>query len=211
MAVIYTGEKILAENVDFDTFLRGFGDGKIEFDDGKVIELPPSSPRHNLILRFLANLLEAYLRLTGEGQVFSDSIVMRFVYEGKTKGPIADVLVLKKENMARLQGSQIAGAADLVIEVMSPESEHRDRVEKFKMYEAVGIQEYWIIDGEFNEAFFYVLDEHQLYVRQKLDEKGVYHSSVLPRFHFAVSNLFQEPVPGLFEAVELGKKMIEER
>ena len=38
------------------------------------------------------------------------------------------------------------GAADICIEVISPESVIRDRGEKFEEYERGGVGEYWIFD-----------------------------------------------------------------
>ncbi len=209
MAVFATGQTILAENVDFETYLRQYEGQHVEYDDGRVIELSPSSARHNVIVRFLANLFEAYLRLTGEGKVFSESVTMRLAVEGKIRGPLADVLVLLNTSLGRLHEAYLDGPADLVVEVVSPESDRRDRITKFEMYEQTGVREYWLIDATFHEAAFYVLEDSKNYSRQKLDENGVYHSTVLPRFQFEVGMLFQDNEPGVFEAIELAKKMVE--
>ena len=56
---------------------------------------------------------------------------------------------------------------DLAVEVISPGSWKRDRVEKKALYEQVGITEYWIVDPESRsiEVFALVKGVYQLHSR----------------------------------------------
>ncbi|MBX6395523.1 MAG: Uma2 family endonuclease [Alicyclobacillaceae bacterium] len=38
------------------------------------------------------------------------------------------------------------GAPDLVVEILSPETAKKDKVQKFDLYQAYGVREYWIVD-----------------------------------------------------------------
>ena len=51
------------------------------------------------------------------------------------------------------------GPADLAIEIISPESEARDLVDKLNEYEAAKIPEYWVIDWMRRNALFFLLGE----------------------------------------------------
>ena len=54
-----------------------------------------------------------------------------------------------------MQATYLDGPADVVVEIISPESRLRDRGEKFAEYEMGGVREYWLIDSERHEADWY--------------------------------------------------------
>jgi Uma2 family endonuclease len=89
----------------------------------------------------------------------------------------------------------VRGPADLVIEVISPESEWRDRYDKFQEYAAGGVQEYWLIDPEQELAEFYVLDAEHQYQKQSLDVEGRYWSRMLPNFWIKPEWLWRNSLP----------------
>ena len=55
-----------------------------------------------------------------------------------------DILVVSDPSKFDPKG--IVGAPDLIIEVLSPSTEKRDRNTKFKLYQRFGVHEYWIVD-----------------------------------------------------------------
>lgn len=82
-----------------------------------------------------------------------------------------------------------------MIEIVSPESRERDRVEKFYEYERGGVREYWILDPEEKRAEFYRLGEDGKYLAIAAGEDGIFRSTVLEGFWIQVDWLFQEPKP----------------
>ena len=56
-----------------------------------------------------------------------------------------DILVVCDESKLK-NGAGVIGAPDLIIEVLSPSTERRDRVTKFDLYMRSGVREYWIVD-----------------------------------------------------------------
>ena len=88
-------------------------------------------------------------------------------------------------------------AADLVVEIVSPESDDRDRGEKLIEYEAAGIPEYWLLDCVRQEAWFFRLGADGRYHPGPIAADSTYHSAVLPGFWLRVAWLWQRPLPAL--------------
>jgi len=56
-----------------------------------------------------------------------------------------DVLFVSTPRLSIIR-DQVWGPPDLVAEVLSPGTEHRDRGEKLKWYRQYGVREYWMVD-----------------------------------------------------------------
>ena len=73
-----------------------------------------------------------------------------------------DILVICDESKLDEQGCN--GAPDIVIEILSPGNSHREMKDKFDLYEASFIPEYWIVDPEHEDVVIYSLNEQNQYV-----------------------------------------------
>jgi Uma2 family endonuclease len=85
-------------------------------------------------------------------------------------------------NRTRVQSRFLAGAPDLVVEVISGDSVARDMETKRAEYAAAGIREYWLIESRepFRWAKFLVLHDGE-YVEVPVVD-GVYHSEAADGF-----------------------------
>jgi Uma2 family endonuclease len=108
-----------------------------------------------------------------------------------------DLLFISNERMSSLRNSHLAGPADLVVEIISPESVHRDTVDKFLEYQQAGVLEYWLIDPLQRRATFYRRDKDNALAAVPPDNNRVYHCAVLEGFWFKVDWLWQERLPTL--------------
>jgi len=57
-------------------------------------------------------------------------------------------MFISKERLHIITEKNIEGVPDLIIEIISPSSEYRDRVIKRKLYGKYGVREYWLVDPE---------------------------------------------------------------
>jgi Uma2 family endonuclease len=164
-----------------------------EWVDGEVVMISPASRRHQQIVDFLTRVLGIFVEARNSGLVISAPFQMKTGPELPGREP--DLFFLAKEHVDRLRETYVEGPADLVIEVISPESRVRDRGEKFYEYEAGGVTEYWLIDPERQQAEFYQRDPNGHYHPVLPDTEGKYQAQVLPGFWLQVAWLWQEPLP----------------
>ena len=54
---------------------------------------------------------------------------------------------------------RIAGVPDLIVEILSPSTSRRDRLEKLRLYKKYGVKEYWIVDPRGKSVEVYLLKE----------------------------------------------------
>ncbi|MCS6962997.1 MAG: Uma2 family endonuclease, partial [Thermoflexus sp.] len=106
-----------------------------------------------------------------------------------------DLLFVARPHLDRLHPTHLESPADLVVEVLSPESAARDRGEKFYEYQEAGIPEYWLIDPHRQWAEFYQLDDQGRFQYISPDAEGIYRSKVIPEFWIRVDWLWQDPLP----------------
>jgi Uma2 family endonuclease len=175
-----------------------------EWVEGEVVMTSPASDRHQDIVRFLLSVFSVFVESHALGIVRSAPFQMKL--ERRPSGREPDLLFVAREHLERLKETYLDGPADLVVEIISTESQARDRGVKFYEYEAGGVLEYWLIDPARKWAEFYRPGEAGLYQAVFSGREGVHHSEVLPGFWLRVEWLWQEPLPpvlAVLKALEL--------
>jgi len=174
-------------------------DWRVEWVAGEIIEMPPPHEDHQDTGLFLITFLLLYVQRHGLGRIFYERFLMRLAQKPSGREP--DLVFVKREHVGRINPTFLDGPADLVVEIVSPDSVTRDYREKLAEYEAAGIPEYWIIDPRQSEARFYQLGEDGRYRLAALDEDGIYTSLAVEGFRLRVSWLWQRPMPTIDEAL----------
>jgi Uma2 family endonuclease len=170
-----------------------------EWVNGEAIVMAPPSLRHQDVIRFLSVLLSWFVESRDAGRIYFAPVQMRL----KVSGREPDILFVATEHQSRFRELYLDGPADLVVEVISPESRSRDRIEKFGEYQQAGIREYWLIDPVRQETVFYALGEDGAYQPLPIGSDGVVHSRVLEGFWLDVKWLRQDPLPRLAAVLKL--------
>lgn len=177
--------------ISYEQFLEWLDeDTWAEWVDGEVELMSPVSMEHADTFVFLLTVLKLYVSARRLGVVYTEPFQMKTGTNLPGRSP--DILFVSKENRHRFKPTYLDGPADLVVEIISPESEQRDRVQKFSEYEQGGVREYWLIDPEKRLAEFYVLEEGKYVLRMK-GERGVYRSTVLEGFWLRIEWLWEMP------------------
>jgi Uma2 family endonuclease len=178
--------------ISYDQFLEWLDeDTWAEWVDGEIIVMSPISLAHDAVHGFLLAILRVFVSAQALGTVHSEPFQMKTGVDLPGRSP--DILFVSRENQHRLKDTFLDGPADLVVEIVSPESEERDRVQKFSEYERGGVREYWLIDPQKRQAEFYVLGEASRYVLMAKGEAGEYRSEVLSGLWLRVEWLWNPP------------------
>lgn len=71
-------------------------------------------------------------------------------------------------DLSKLDDRGCQGNPDMVIEITSPSTARRDKVEKFNKYEQAGIKEYWIVEPTEKIVSVYTLQDNDRFGRPDL-------------------------------------------
>jgi len=178
-------------------------DVKAEWVDGEVIIMSPSSLAHVRLAGWLYKLLSEFVSRKGLGEALGPEFMIRLARQRRRRVP--DLLFIASERANLLRTNHLEGAPDLSIEIVSPDSQSRDRRQKFAEYEAAGVREYWIVDPVSRTVEPYALDAAGKFQLIDAADDGCLPSTVLPGFYLRPDWLWQEPLPDAIATLrELG-------
>jgi len=131
-------------------------DTRYELVEGELVEMPPESPENCKLAKLLMLELAKHISI-----VLINLKEREIVVSGKrAKVRLPDLTVLSEEGYAALTGQRCNTITSempppaIVIEVVSPGEENRNRDYRYKHteYAAREIAEYWIIDPEMQQV-----------------------------------------------------------
>ncbi len=169
------------------------GNRLMELNDGCLEILPMPTYFHELIVEFLYDLLRAFVKERGLGKVMRAPLPIR-LWDGQMREP--DLLFLRPDRLQKLAeaGNRAQpDGADLVMEVVSPGAQNRDRDLEVKRreYAKAGIAEYWIVDPELRTITVLELAGDAYLVAGEYQPNQLATSRLLPGFTVSVDQVFQ--------------------
>lgn len=117
---------------------------RFEILDGILVKEPSPNVPHQRVSRRLQRLLEDYFwKVDPRGEVLDAPL-------DTTLGDITvvqpDLLYVSGEQQNMVKETRIDGPPALVVEIISPTSRRKDRVQKMQIYQNAGVQHYWLVD-----------------------------------------------------------------
>lgn len=187
--------------VSYEEFLAFLDDETwAEWVNEQVVRMSPITDEHQLVGSFLLALLKFYVEHHTLGVVLYAPFQMKTGPDLPGRSP--DVLFVAEEHRSRIRRTFLDGPADLVIEIISPESRGRDRGEKFYEHEQGGVVEYWLIDPQRKQAEFHRRGDDGSYKPMPIGPDGVFSSEVLGGLWLKVDWLWQRPLPKLMDVLK---------
>ncbi len=118
---------------------------RYELYDGEVYVVPSPSVQHQRTSRRLVLALQRFVDEHHLGEVFSAPLDVVLAVDTVVQ---PDVLFVSAERSVIVEEACIAGAPDLVIEILSPGTARRDRITKLQLYCRYGVRECWLVDPQ---------------------------------------------------------------
>ncbi|MDP9121137.1 MAG: Uma2 family endonuclease [Acidobacteriota bacterium] len=139
----------------YEDYLGFPQDGKRhELIDGEHYVSPSPTSRHQSAAGNLYLTLGNFVRKHGSGRLFFAPLDV-VLSDVDVVEP--DLLFISCERLNILKEAHVAGAPDLVVEVLSPGSRRVDAITKRHLYEKFGVAEYWLVDPELEKIEVYRL------------------------------------------------------
>jgi Uma2 family endonuclease len=183
----------------FDEFCAVIPNGqKADLIDGVIYMASPDNTQAGELFMWFGGIVDFYVDERDLGKVYGLRIAFRL---DDTNSPEPDIAFVRKDRLRLLRRGYFAGAPDLAVEIVSPDSVDRDYVTKRALYQEAGVREYWIIDPLQQKVTWLRLDAKGKY-REVRPRKGELHSQVLPGFWLRPEWLWQEPLPKKMEILQ---------
>ena len=163
-------------------------DKRYELIDGIVYVMSPAPYQaHQMIIGRLFRIISDFLD-DKPFQIFMAPFDVRLNAESGDDTVLQPDLMVICDN-SKLDGKACVGAPDIVIEVLSKSTAHRDRLEKFRLYEKAGVKEYLIVDNDNLTIHAHIL-ENSRYYTQVYGDGDKLHMHVLEGCVINLSDVF---------------------
>lgn len=164
-----------------------------EILDGVLIREPLPSVQHQRVLRALGLWLTTFLAgFDPEGELFLAPLDITLT-ERNVLQP--DMLFVSSIRRGIIREERIDGPCDLVVEIVSPATRRKDRLQKMQIYETAGIPHYWLVDPEEQTLEAYVLRNGSYTLISRGSQGGIFTHPEFPGLHLELDVIFRRPLP----------------
>ncbi len=161
---------------------------RYEVINGELIMVAAPNTGHQIISAYIEVELYNFVKTKQLGQVL-DAPIDVILSESNVVQP--DILFISKENSSIITEKNIAGAPDLIIEIISPSSAYYDLLEKKELYAVHGVREYWIVEPKKQWIEVYINQNRKFELDQRVEQTGVIKSCVVNGWSLELVNVFQ--------------------
>ena len=145
--------------LSYEDYCKTPDDERWELLDGELSMAPPPTIAHQRISGNLYFLLRTYVDRMGLGDVMYAPVDV-VLSDHSVVQP--DLLFISSARSDIVADTNVRGAPDLVVEILSPSTASRDWRIKLDLYASHGVQEYWVVDPDGQRVWVMARDESGL-------------------------------------------------
>jgi Uma2 family endonuclease len=154
---------------------------------GEVHLTPAPNTRHQSVVHNLDISLGSHVQKNKLGEVWEAPLDVRL---GEDTALQPDLIFISNARAGIIQENWIAGAPDLVVEVLSPSTSAYDRATKLPIYAEAGVPEVWLIDSQAKTVEVLKLQGKKYLVETTLAGEQVLTSDLFPGWQLPLKDLF---------------------
>jgi Uma2 family endonuclease len=171
---------------NYEEYCRLDSDERFEIIDGELLMAPAPDTWHQSWIGDIYSILRDYVIRHKAGKVLTAPLDVVLDPENTVQ---PDIAFIAAPNLSIIQRRAIFGVPDLMVEVVSPSSERRDRYDKKKLYARFGVKEYWIGDPANRSLEILTLKQGHFELHDSAEDKGKLTSIVLPGLEFDIAGI----------------------
>ena len=172
----------------YEQFRQLLDDGKrYELIRGYVHFLPTPSTQHQTVLMNLSLSLASYLSGNRLGEFLFAPLDVLF---GDDTALLPDLFYISNARVAIIRENWIAGAPDLVVEVLLPSTAAHDRATKLPIYAEAGVPDVWLIDPQAKTVEVLKLQGKKYFVEATHAGDQALTSNLFPGWQLPLADLF---------------------
>lgn len=127
----------------YEDYVKIPDEKRYELIEGELYMVPAPDFYHQILSRNIEFLLWDFVKKRNLGVVVHAPVDVVLTPEDVFQ---PDILFISNEKRDIITEKNVQGAPDLVIEILSPSSQERDKIVKRTLYARHGVREYWIVD-----------------------------------------------------------------
>lgn len=182
-----SSRRIPSSRTSWERYLLLPEDDRRELIDGELVETETPTELHEHIVACLTFFFRAWVRAHG-GHAYASGYKVRI---DSRHGFFPDVQLYHPKNRAeRTSQGLVAGAPDVVVEVLSEGSAAFDKKAKLVGYARIGVPEYWIVSPEEGSLERLVLRRGKYVVEAVLTAGDVLTLARFPGLEVPLAELF---------------------
>lgn len=165
---------------------------RYEVIEGELVMAPAPRISHQECLTNLILITGTYVKSHNLGRVLAapcDVILdSRNVLQ-------PDLIFISNARAEVVTEKNLQGAPDLAVEILSPSSLRRDRIQKRRIYARHGIPHLWLIDAQARTLEEFVLDGSTYRLASTGEDDEIFHPALFPGLDIPLKEVWGQPIP----------------
>ncbi|HHY73643.1 MAG TPA: Uma2 family endonuclease [Bacillus bacterium] len=184
---------IKEHGLTYDDYTTIDDGNRYELASGKLELMSPApSVIHQL---FSIEMIKKFSQSCEPDYIILDAPVDVILSSTEVRQP--DLVLIHRNRIPILSKRGVEGPPDLVVEILSPSTRKRDKIEKVKIYSYYGVPEYWIVDPEIFVLEQFILQNERYELINIFQDNDLITSPNIPCISFTMDEIINKIPPSL--------------